>query len=66
MTVFETIGLAWTVLTSSFATFAFFYFAIKAIREALRQQVRGQVEEQLDSRRALNMRYEVEKAGQAR
>ncbi len=34
--VFETVGLAWIVLTSTIASAAFFYFAMVGVRATLR------------------------------
>lgn len=57
MTIFETIGLFWVILTSSAATAFFFYFAWIGIRRTARQAVRGGVEENLDLRRQTESRF---------
>lgn len=36
MTIFETIGMCWVVLTSSLATVGIFYFAVVGLKHLIR------------------------------
>jgi hypothetical protein len=56
MDIFQTIGFAWIVLTSTLATIAFFFLAYKALTQMLLDASRGEVERGLDARDAARMR----------
>lgn len=57
MSLFETMGLFWTVGTSALATIALFYFAWCGLTTAWRQRERGATEEALDLRRQSEINY---------
>lgn len=41
MDIFQTIGLAWIILTSACATVAFFYFAVTGMKTKLADAAKG-------------------------
>jgi hypothetical protein len=57
MTIYESIGVLWVVLTCSFGTLVFFYFAVTGMRKFKEQRERGAIEENLDIRRQLEVRF---------
>ena len=57
MNIFEVIGLFWVVLTSAAATISFFAFAFRGARQASAQMLRGEIENNLDIKRAVEARY---------
>ena len=57
MSIFEVIGMFWVVLTSVASTIAFFAFAWRGIRQASAHILRGEIENNLDIKRAVEARY---------
>ena len=57
MSIFEVIGFLWVVLTSAVATIAFCVFAFRGVRQASAQMIRGEIENKLDIKRAVETRY---------
>lgn len=59
MNVYEVIGRVWVVFSTALCTVGLLYFAYLALDQTKRRIVRGEVEEQLDLKRAVETRFMV-------
>lgn len=57
MNFYETIGFFWVVFSAGTGTTLFFYCAFLGIRRLVRQAVRGEIEDNLDLRRASELKF---------
>lgn len=64
MSLYTTIGFIWVVFTSAVGSIAVFYAIFKTAVAVKRQLLRGQVEENLDIKRAVEAKYLERMVGQ--